>query len=410
MLQYIICIINKELRYALRDTDVLIYSVLVPLIVYPLFIIGAGEILLWQMDSTQTYKGCLDKLQLPPYLDKELRGIKGLQLRNSIDPARDLQHGKLDLVLTGAAINDKYELSCTVANKRSLVMASKIKEALISAQQAEQTRSYKKAKVPSGILKIFETTQLRMVPTAPKQGAVEKNSPLLTVAATIIGLMQVGLVAGVTAVCMFAEEKEKKTYETTASLPIASSIITAGKWAAACLLTIGSGMLYIVSAVLSYSVILSQLLASKKVAMQEVACLIEVEPFSFLLAALTIFIGAGVSCAMCMLCVSSCKTFKDAQAVSVYPVFVITLLPALVLVPGIECSTWINFIPLTNMLVAVKHPQASLVNLFLSVIESMILITICLVAAGRVFFSEKSMFNFNDGTATQTSQQQTESV
>jgi sodium transport system permease protein len=411
LFQQIACIFEKEIRYALRDTDVLIYSVLVPLIIYPLFIIGAGEVLLWQASSKQQhYRVGFEKLQLPAYLDSALLMTKGFKFVTCEKPMEDLKAGKLDLVLNGSETADKYEITCIVGHKSGHVAAAKIRESLVTAQEQAKSRAFKEHKVPASLLRVFDVTKVRIVPDAAHKGAVETHSPLLLVGAVIIGLMQAGLVAGVCAVCMFAEEKEKKTYETTVSLPVSSSTLTAGKWLAATVLTLGSSLLYIVSVAMSYAVILLQLLASKTVALVEMAQLIKVEPVSASLAVLTVFLGSGLACAMCMLCVSSCKTFKDAQAIAMYPMFLLVSLPALAVIPGIEQTGWVNFVPLTNTLIALKHPQAGLTPLAMGLFETVLLILLCLLAASRIFFSEKSMFSGAGGAGKQSSQQQAESV
>jgi sodium transport system permease protein len=408
--QSILCILEKEIRYAVRDTDVLIYSVVVPLVVYPLFILGSGEVMLWQMTSSQQYKIYLDKVHIPPYLDKALHGVKGLKFEQSADPTGDLKKGKLDIVISGSESSDKYNFLCTVGSKRGYMGANSIRTALTSAQVNEQVRIYHEHRVPIEMLTVFSADQSRLVPVSPHHGAVEKNSPIALMAAVMIGLMQAGLVAGVAAVCMFAEEREKKTYETTVSLPVSGYELTAGKWLAATVLTIGSAILYILSVAASYSVVLFQIISTQKISPDEVNKLIAAEPVSILLAVLTVILGSGVACAMCMLCVSSCKTFKDAQAISMYPMCIIVSLPMLALIPGIEQHFWINLIPLTNTLVALKHPQSSLFNLLFGVVESLAITVGCLFIATRIFFSEKAMFATVGKNSIKTSQQQSESV
>lgn len=411
MLQQTFWIFEKELRYALRDTDVLIYSVLVPLIVYPILIISAGEILLWQVNSSQQTKVAIQKIsEMPTYLRNALAKSPGVTIvEDKGDALKDLEKGKLDVVVQSTVSQNVFDFTFYTGSKRGYMSANTLSSTLTSAQAKAQKAAYEKFKVPSALLKVFDSKTVRFVPMNTKRGAIEKESPLVLVCAVIVGLMQAGLVAGVTGVCMFAEEKEKNTFETTVSLPVPSYVLTAGKWLAATALTVASSILYMISVGCSYVVIAMQMLSLNKLDMGALSKLVDADTYSCAVAILTILLGAGVGCAMCMLAVSGCKTFKDAQAICAYPMMFILLLPMLAVIPGIEQYPGVAFIPLTNTLLALKHPQSSMLQLVLGVLESISIIAFCLWLSGRIFFSEKSMFLITDGGA-KNPQQQAESI
>lgn len=412
MLEQIILIFQKELRYALRDTDVLIYSLLVPLVVYPLFIIGAGEVLLWQTNSEkQQFRFCVqDSIEMPEHLYNRLKTSKEINLVSSSEPMKDLNAGLVDVVVKPNGKGQNASFSAFVARKRGFIAAEKVRAVLAVSQLDWRQSVLKQHAVPDNLLNVYSLSTVRLVPTSPHDLAVEKQSPLILVGAVIIGLMQAGLVAGVTAVCMFAEEKEKKTFETTISLPVSGYGLTVGKWLAATTLTIGSSCLYLIAVTASFFVVAAQVISMQHVSAQRVLPLLKLDPASAAIAVLTMMIGSGLGCALCMLCVSACKTFKDAQAISLYPMIVILSLPMVAMIPGIEQRPWVAALPLTNSLIALKHPQSGLLNLILCSAESLTIIAISLWFAGRIFFSEKSVFSLNGNLKSQGVQQQAESV
>lgn len=413
MLQEIIWIFEKEFRYALRDTDVLLYSLLVPLLIYPGILLAASEVMLWQMNEAQhNFRVSVqDTRQLSPHLLQALKGVEGVKITPSTDPQHDLSLGKIDAYIVRASEQDKNTFVTYVGNKKGVLAANKVNEALVVAQTAAQQAAYKKYNVPADLLRVCTVNETRLIPFNRTQTKVESQAPLGILGLLLLGVLQIGLTSGVTSVCVFAEEKEKKTFETTLSLPVPSYVHTAGKWLAASILSLISGVANIIAVGGTIAVVLLQAHSMQKISWPSIVkVLFSTDLPTVLLAVIILIVCAGLSCALCLLFVSACKNFKDGQAIVTYPMISVITLPMLAFIPGLEQTFWIYLIPFTNLLVCFKHPQGSSLNLVWSLLESMIIMSACLYFAGKVFFSEKSVFISGGGASPQRPHTQAESI
>lgn len=415
MLQQIIWIFEKELRYALRDTDVLIYSVLVPLLFYPGLLLVGSEVLLWQMSEAQRNLRVYitDPQHLAPHLYTALTHVEGIKMTVSANPKHDLEIGKLDAIVTGENGIDSYRFVTYVGSKKGVLAANKLNQALVTAQSEEQHKAYKSFRVPANLLNnVCKLNETRLVPFTPTQAKVESHAPWGIIGALVLGLLQVGLTAGVTGVCVLAEEKEKKTFETTLSLPVASYVLTTGKWLASSIMSLVSGLINIIAMGAAGAVVFLQIQSMQKEQNlgQLLPALFTQDAWSSWLAIAILILCAGLSSALCMLFVSACKTFKDAQAIVTYPMLFIITFPLLAFIPGIEQSSWIYWVPFANLLICLKHPQGHYLNLSFALLETLAITALSLSLCGRIFFAEKYNFALSEGRPNQSPQRQTDSV
>lgn len=402
LFQQIVWVLEKELRYALRDTDVLIYSVLVPLLIYPGTLIAASEVMLWQMSEAQRNLRVhiTDPQRLPAHLYSVLAHVEGIKLTQSGNPSHDLEIGKLDAIVTGQEKQDRYDFVTYVGSKKGILAANKLNEALVSAQTAARLQAYKTYRVPPRMLQVCLIKEKRLVPFTATQAKVENYAPVGILAAVILGFLQVGLTSGVSAVCVLAEERQKKTFETTLTLPVPRYVIMAGKWLAAATLALFSGMINIVAMSASTAVVCLQAqLMQKQDLISAFLFLLTADAWTYTLAALSILLCAGLSSAVCLLFVSTCKSFRDAQAIVTYPMLFIVTFPILSFVPGIEQMPAMNFMPFTNLLLCLKHPQGNYLSLSAAVLESAAITALSLWFAGKMYFSEKSITSYSGGKA-----------
>jgi sodium transport system permease protein len=404
LLQQIYWIFEKELRYALRDTDVLIYSILVPLLIYPGTLIAASEVLLWQVaEARQNLRISIkDPQYIPGHLYSALIHMEGIKLTASTNPGRDLQTGKLDAYVTSeeGKGKDNYSFVTYVGGKKGMLAANKLNEALLAAQSCARAAAYRKYKVPAELLEVCIVKKTSLVPFSPTQTKVESRAPLGILAALLLGILQIGLAAGVTAVCVFAEEKEKKTFETTLSIPVPTFALTAGKWLASSTLALCSGITNIIAMTAAGAVVCLQAqLMQKQDWLSVFAFMMTADARTYWLAAATLLACAALSSALCLLFVSGCRTFKDGQAIVTYPMLCIIALPLVACIPGIEHNPIASWLPFANLLICLKHPQGNSLDVLLALLETSAIVAFSLWSAGRIFFSEKAVLNLAAGLA-----------
>src|SRR6185295_1169695 len=124
-----------------------------------------------------------------------------------------------------------------------------------------------------------------------------------------------------------------------------------GKWLAASIISLFSGMANIFAVGGAAIVVCMQAQTTQKQNWGAVLLFIfNSDTSSYALAVLALLLASGLSTALCLLFVSSCRTFKDAQGIVTYPMLFIITLPMLAFVPGIEANLWMNWVPFTNLL------------------------------------------------------------
>jgi sodium transport system permease protein len=413
LLQQLVWILEKELRYALRDTDVLIYAVLVPLLIYPGTLLVTSEVLLWQVGEAQRNLRVFikDPQRLPPHLYTVLVNIKGIKVTPSGNPDRDLQAGKLDAIVEAEQGKSTYDFVTYVCGKKGMLAANRINDALVTAQSLVRQEAYKKSRVPADLLKVCSVHENRLVPFTATETKVESRAPIGLLTTLLFGFIQIGLSAGVAAVCVFAEEKEKKTFETTLSIPVPSSLLTAGKWLTASALALASGTINIIAMSAAGAVVCLQAQSMQKQNLWAVVLyVLSADAWTYGLAVLVFLLCALLSSAVCLLFVSACRTFKDGQAIVTYPMILIMTLPVLSFVPGIEQNQWMYLVPFTNLLLCLKHPQSNYLSLALALVQTVAVCLFSLWLSGKVFFSEKAVLSFSGGQPQQRPHQQKDSL
>ena len=383
------------MRYALRDTDVLIYSVLVPLLLYPGLVIGASEVFLWQLSSPEQKSriAVLDTARLPQPMLAALQRDKTLQISQPKEPMLALEKGALDAVISMTETPTRMEFLVFTAGRKSFFAVQNIEQTVRSAQLQAQTTVFRERNLSPSVLNVVKVSEKRLLPGIPTAGGaenVEGTPSMMAMAVVLLGLVQAGLTSGITAVCMLAEEKEKNTFETTVTLPVATWWLIVGKWLTATTLSTFSAIVNIITLSGSFIVILVQTLAIKKIDWRYMLTGVHVDPLMVFYALACLSIGSAFCAALCLAAVAYCRNFKDGQAMATYPMLAAISLPLITMAPGIEKNWWTVFIPVTNLVLCVKHPQSSSMFLLESTILSAAAIAVCLWIANKIYFAQSS--------------------
>ncbi|MEX0273692.1 MAG: ABC transporter permease, partial [Flavobacteriaceae bacterium] len=182
-------------------------------------------------------------------------------------------------------------------------------------------------------------------------------------------------------------EKERKTIETTLSLPVSSFSILMGKTVVASLLGFIPALLNLIGLIIGLKFIegipaFIQSAINEMLSFQSVSLiLLLLIPFALFLSSIIIALITGA------------KTFKEAQSKAT-PIIMAIILPlVLAMMPGIELNWTTAFIPVLNIGLAIKEVMAGTINM---AYYSVILVSLIAFAIGAIYLSYRK---FNDERA-----------
>ncbi len=182
-------------------------------------------------------------------------------------------------------------------------------------------------------------------------------------------------------------EKERKTIETTLSLPVSKFKVLLGKTLVASILGFIPALLNLVGLIIGLKFIdgipdmfktaINQMLNFESITM----IMLLLIPFAIFLAGLIIALVAGAT------------SFKEAQS-KASPIIMLIIIPlVLAMMPGIEFTWYTVFIPVLNIGLGVKEIMAGTIDLGL---YAAMLISLIVIAVGAIYFSYKK---FSDESA-----------
>lgn len=188
------------------------------------------------------------------------------------------------------------------------------------------------------------------------------------------------------AIDLVTGEKERKTIETTLSLPISKFKVLMGKAVVASLLGFIPALLNLIGLVLGLQFIegipevltsaLGEMLNFQSISM----ILLLLIPFSLFLAGLIIALVAGAT------------TFKEAQS-KASPIIILIIIPlVMALMPGIEFTWATVFIPVLNIGLGVKEIMAGTINMGM---YAAMLLSLIAFAVTAIYFSYKKFSDEN---------------
>jgi sodium transport system permease protein len=180
-------------------------------------------------------------------------------------------------------------------------------------------------------------------------------------------------------------EKERKTIETTLSLPISKFKVLMGKTIVASLLGFLPALLNIVGLIVGLKFI--DIPDSFKSTINEMLNFQSITMILLLLIPLSIFLSGLI-----IMLVAGATTFKEAQS-KVSPIIMVLLLPLiLAMLPGIDFTWSTVFIPILNIGLGVKEIMAGTINMGM---YSAMLLSLITFAVAAVYFGYKKLSDEN---------------
>jgi len=348
---------RHELRSSLRAKNIVVSSILIPLVMYPLLMwaIFAGITLVQGQQEAQEVRLAVIGGETAPDLMEALEALErvrliGIPLGDEEEAAQvraDLLAGKIDGIVS--FVEGSPEGTELAGNYRVLL---EIHEGLSRSRQAEvriqgalsnqRTQVVSEARTELGIdparWEVFRVVR------EDQSSAEDRMRLLLSLMVPLFTVVIVALASFYPAIDATAGERERSTWETLMTLSVDRSTMVWAKFLHVATLGAAGGLLNLVALALSLRWILAPLAGDELGALGGIGVPLGVIPVLLLGTALLALLVA----ALMLVFTVFARTFKEGQAM-VTPVYMLLILPpVLVIQPDLEASTAMALIPVVN--------------------------------------------------------------
>ena len=378
----ILTIYKKEILEFVRDKRVLISTVVIPLLLFPIIIFGVSYFFSKQISkvSRETiYIGYEDKVT-KEILQKifNTRDSYSLVKINPKSYKKELDNKNINFYIkinTGNRII--FKIYYDKSKQINEIKYSKIKKMI----ENYKIKYIKKELQKQNIKNILDKIQILTENTATKRkmGVVllAMFLPYLLIIVSISG-------ASYVAIDTTVGEKERGTIETLVSSPVSRRAIVLGKYLSVTTISVIATLLAIIS--INISMLMFPQLNGVKFHMDIVTTIIvlfAILPISMIFSALIFFIS------------SFARSVKEAQSY-IQPLISLIIIPAMAsFFPGIGQSVSVALIPVVNISILVKNILYGEINgvfLLITLSESIVLLVIFIVLAFRSYERESIVF------------------
>lgn len=382
-------IVKKELTELLRDKKTIINSIVLPTLLVPILIFGSIKVTEMIQKSQQ---------------EKTIK----IGLVNAPEEFLDMvSKDTLNQITTYNKVEDFKALIADETIQTAIVFPQDWKTQMdsLEASEVQIFRNGTKDNVNSRVSSLIEiySAKLKEQRIAKLQIPTEKLTPIVEnyievgeqkelfgkrIGGFIPYLFILTMWGGclLAAVDLVTGEKERKTIETTLSLPISKFKVLLGKTIVASLLGFIPALLNLVGLILglkfipgipeSLNMAINEMLSFQSITL----ILLLLIPFSLFLSGLIIALVAGAT------------SFKEAQS-KASPIIMLIIIPlVLALMPGIELTWSTVLVPVLNIGLGVKEIMAGTIDM---VQYAVILVSLIAFAIGAVYFSYKKFSDEN---------------
>lgn len=392
----------QELRSALRERNIVVYSVLLPLLLYPLLIWAVFSAFTFVRGQTDAAVARVALVRLPPDHDalrQQLAGAKKVEIVEA--PADDeavaayLRSGRLDAAATFEPTSDdlspanfRVRLAYDASSDRSLVARDRVAAALDEYRAEWIERESDRLGVTAPEFAQFAVDRVDTA-TAENIGAfiLKILLPTLLVAMVALGCFY-------PAIDTTAGERERSTWETTMTLATDRASVVAAKYLYVATLGAVAGLLNITAMVITLGPILTSMIGvrAEKVSFSIPLAAVPVVALGACLIAL--FVAAGM-----MMFAAFARTFREGQSM-VSPFYLLIILPVTFLqTPDIDFTPTLAAIPVVNVAMMFREAIGGVFQwhlVALTVVVEALTIALCLALARRILqFEEVLMGSYN---------------
>ncbi|MBA3995141.1 MAG: hypothetical protein C0469_16605, partial [Cyanobacteria bacterium DS2.3.42] len=388
----LLTVVRKELLYIFRVPDVLIFSVLIPMVLYPVLMVGAGIYSAWAVanQQKQVYKIAIpeDQSESLKNVVSVLKGTGRIKLVPMKNPDEAVRKETVIASICTLPDSNELEVHYDGATGSSTEPVHFIAETLESEENKQMTRVLVKHGLSQAELEPLDV-RLRDVSAMGKGNKfpqidarfAETYAPLLrfgTLLAIFFLLSNARSSAVSPAVFMLAQERDLKTLKATLTLPISWNTLVLGKAVAVSLMALLSVFVNSIGvALLTFFVIVSLIMKLPSARLTVESMIQSISPTTvgliFTCSLLDILLS---SCTLLFLC-SLSRTTKEAQSLLIISSLAMVGLSIYALAPDQSLTWQTALIPIMNLLLVIKAAGMGThapLPVFITIAETMLLI------------------------------------
>lgn len=354
---------RREMRAALREKTIVIYSILMPIFLYPLLLWAMFTGLMFVQGQTE---GFVSRVVVPewpkehPTLRRAFQHNDPIQLADPKFPTGDwekaIQEGKLDALVeflpaTNAggllASNFQSRITYDQSKERSSTARERVLETIERYREDWLHREASARGLQPAQWQVF-TVSAHNVASRKEMGAFFMGLmlPLMFVIMVAMGCFY-------PAVDATAGERERNTWETLMSTAANRLSIVTAKYLYVSSLGGLAGILNLLAITLTLKPVFAPLLARVGETMEYTMPLATVPVLAVAAVLITGFVAAGM-----MIFAAFARTFKEGQAM-ITPFYLVILVPVMFLaVPGLKLSLPLALLPIVNVAMVVREALA----------------------------------------------------
>jgi sodium transport system permease protein len=349
----------RELRSALRERNIVINSILLPIFLYPLLLWLVYTGISFVGGQTEGFTSRVAIRNLPTEhasFRKELESDERFVLRSPDLPLEDLRNGDLDLLVEFSpapagtlAVPGNYGIRLTYDNSND-------RSELAQDRVVEKISRYRTSLVTTEAGKLgISPQQLQMFVVEGRNVASNREMSQF-----ILGMMlPLFLVIMLAVGCMYpaidstAGEREKSTWETVMTLATRRSNVVIAKYLYVATMSSVAGLLNLAAMLFSMKTVLAPLLGSDADELTFRIPMTAIPVILLVTVLLALFVAAGM-----MILASFARTFKEGQSL-VSPFYISVFMPVMFLqVPGLELTPALALVPVVNVALVFREAVA----------------------------------------------------
>ncbi|MEG2786847.1 MAG: ABC transporter permease subunit/CPBP intramembrane protease [Romboutsia sp.] len=395
-------IFKKEILDILRDKKTLFMMIILPILLYPILMVGMTQVMTMSMNSMQQENINIAFNKEPDtalikVIDKSNEAKKeknseagAFKIINSKYYKKDLNDGKIDAYI---AINEKNGTK----DFKVYIDSSEDSASMAESELEDVLKEYKEDLVKDNVEKSGLDVKTTLDPINYETVDVAKNEEL---AGHLLGqllpfVLIIGLLMGAMypAIDVMAGEKERGTLETLFTLPITNLELVMGKYMAVSACAIASAILNLLSIFISIGFVCASQGIASEMGMINIDFSQMVIPVIITIICVCLFAMVVSAVSMCVC--SLAKSFKDAQNY-ITPVSLFVMIPSYVsMIPNITLNSFTATIPVVNISLLIKsvltfNSNISLIALVL--VSNLVFVIISVLLLSKMFNSEEILF------------------
>lgn len=392
-------VFRKELRETLRDRRTLFVMIAVPVLLYPLVLIGTEQLFLFGARNLDAEASAVAVVgEAPPALLELVDESETLRLMPLTgDPLEAMRSDEVAAVAVVGADGDpegtrEVTILFDAASDRSLRGHTELRRVVEAWRDTLLVERLRGRGLPATFALPIAVADSSIALPADMGGyALGRILPLLLVMMTVLG-------AFYPAIDLAAGEKERGTLETLLTAPVPPGAIVAGKFATVALIGVIAAGLNLASMLLTFQTGVLQVTEAigleVALPLRSVAAIfVTLVPLAVLFGA--VFIGIAVRS----------SSFKEAQN-ALTPVYMLALFPAMLpIFPGIDFGVLMALVPVAGVAFFFRDLMSGDAGFVLGSLvlgSTMLYAAVALTFAARAFGSERVLFGGEEASDVST--------